>query len=185
MRKSLITMIAGLATTMLSSASAANGAVYQFNFESFDAKLTATGEISVNTAGQVIGVSGLIFGLANQIIRAVAVNPSFPSPAYSPNGSFIYNNLYHPSGMAFDVDGLLFVTTQNPGGYWNLWGNSPSDYSLWESAGAHNYPIEESGSLSVAAAPELSTLTMLALGLAGLGAAGRRRRTARLAESLG
>ena len=151
-----------------------NAAVYKFTFESFDTELTAAGEITVNTSDDVTGVSGLISGLANQTITAVAPNPNFPGAAYSPDGSFIYNNLYHPSGMAFDIDGLLFVTAQNPGGYWNLWGTSPGNYWLWESVGSYNYPIEESGTLSVAAAPELSTWAMMLLGFASLGYAGYR-----------
>ena len=165
MRKSLVAMIAA----SLFGVSTANAAVYKFTFESFDAELTATGEITVNTAGQVTGASGAISGLTNQTITAVTPNPNFSGPAYSPDGSFIYNNLYHPSGMAFDIDGLLFVTAQNPSGYWNLWGNSPGNYSLWELVGSYNYPIAESGNLTVAAAPELSTWAMLALGLAALG----------------
>ena len=76
------------------------------------------------------GVSGAISGLTNQTISGVTANPSFPSPSYSPDGSFIYNNVYYPTGMPFDVNGLLFVTAQNPGGYWNLWGTSPGNYSL-------------------------------------------------------
>ena len=125
-------------------------------------------------------MSGVISGLANQTISAVTPNPNFSGAAYSPDGSFIYNNLYHASDMPFDVDGLLFVTAQNPGGYWNLWGTSPGNYSLWESVGQYNYPIEESGTLSVAAAPELSTWAMLALGFTSLGFASYRasRRTA-------
>jgi MYXO-CTERM domain-containing protein len=181
MRSRMVTMIAA----MLFTVSAANAAVYRFTFESFDAKLTAAGQITVNTAGEVTGASGEISGLTNQTISAVAANPAFPGPAYSPDGSFIYNNLYHASGMAFDIDGLLFVTAQNPGGYWNLWGTSPGNYSLWESAGSYNYPIEESGNLSVTAAPELPTWAMLALGFAGFGVVGRRRRGPRLAPSLG
>ena len=180
MRKSLVAMIAA----SLFGVSTANAAVYKFTFESFDAELTATGEITVNTAGQVTGASGAISGLTNQTITAVTPNPNFSGPAYSPDGSFIYNNLYHPSGMAFDIDGLLFVTAQNPSGYWNLWGNSPGAYSLWELVGSYNYPIAESGNLTVAAAPELSTWAMLALGLAALGFVGRRRRAPRLAERL-
>jgi hypothetical protein len=156
----------------------ANAAVYRFTFESFDSELTAAGQLTVNTAGEVTGVSGGISGLANQTIGGVSANPTFPGAAYSPDGSFIYNNLYHASGMPFDVDGLLFVTAQNPTGYWNLWGTSPGNYSLWESAGSYNYPIEESGTLSVAAVPELSTWVMMLLGFAGLGFAGYRRRGA-------
>ena len=129
--------------------------------------MTAAGQITVNTAGEVTGVSGVITGLVDQTITGVAANPSFPGPAYSLDGSFIYNNLYHASGTPFDIDGLLFVTAQNPGGYWNLWENSPGNYSLWESVGSYNYPIAESGNLSVTAAPELSTWAMLAVGFAG------------------
>ena len=127
MRKSLITTIAALATATLLSVTAASAATYKFTFQSSDAELTATGEITVNAASEVTGVSGVIAGLTNQTISAVTANPSFPSPSYSPDGSFIYNNVYYPTGMPFDVNGLLFVTAQNPGGYWNLWGNSPGN----------------------------------------------------------
>ena len=118
----------------------------------------------------------MISGLANETISAVTPNPNFSGAAYSPDGSFIYNNLYHASGMAFDIDGLLLATAQNPGGYWNLWGTSPGNYSLWESVGSYNYPIEESGNLSMTAVPEPSTWAMMLLGFAGLGIAGYRVR---------
>jgi len=185
MRKNLFTMIAGLATAMLLNASGANAAIYKFTFESNDTALTATGEFTVNSANEVTSVSGAISGLTNQTISGVTSNPSFPNSSYSPDGSFIYDNLYSSTGNAFDYSGLLFTTSGNPGGYWNLWSTAPGSYSLFESAGTQNYPIEESGTLSVAAAPELSTWAMLAMGFAGLGLVGGRRKTARLAPSLG
>ena len=175
MHKTLTTMIASIATAMLLMASIANAAVYNFTFVSFDSTLTATGEITVNAADEVTAVSGFVSGLVDQTISSIAPNPNFPSPALSPDGAFIFTNLYYPAGMAFDIDGLLFATAENPGGYWNLWGNSPGDYSLWESAAPYGYPIAESGTLSVAAVPELSTWTMLGLGFTALGLAGRRR----------
>ena len=185
MHKTLTTMIASLATAMLLTASPANATVYKFTFESFDSELTATGEITVNAADEVIAIAGEISGLVDETIGSVTPNPDFSGPAYSPDGSFIYNNVYYPSGMTFDIDGVLFATAQNPGGYWNLWGNSPGDYSLWESASSYNYPIEESGTLSVAAVPELSTWAMLGLGFAGLGVAGRRRAPRLAQRSIG
>ena len=186
MGKTLVTMMAALVTAVLLSVTASNAATYNFTFQSSDAELNATGEFTVNAADDVTSVSGAISGLTNQTISGVTANPSFPSASYSPDGSFIYNNLYSPTGMAFDYSGLLFTTAQNPGGYWNLWASSPGTYSLYESAGSYNYPIQEFGSLSVAGTPEPSTWAMLALGFAALSFVGRRRqRTARLAPSLG
>ena len=186
MRKTLVTTIAVLTTAMLFSMTSANASIYKFTFQSSDAALTATGEFTVDSAEQVTNMSGAISGLTNQTISAVTANSSFPTASYSPDGSFIYNDVYHPTGMAFDINGVLFTTAQNPGGYWNLWGSSPGNYTLYESAGSYNYPIQETGTLSVMGAPEPSTWAMLVLGFAGLGLVGRRRqRSARLAPSLG
>jgi hypothetical protein len=184
MRKTLVTTIAALSTAMLLTVTAANAAVYNFTFQSNDAELTATGDFTVDAADEVTGISGAVSGLTNQTISGVAANPDFPSASYSPDGSFIFDNVYSPTGMAFDYYGLLFTTAGNPGGYWNLWASSPGTYSLWESTGGYNYPIQEIGSVSVAAAPEPSTWAMLAVGFASLGFFGRRR-TARLAPALG
>lgn len=186
MRTTLVTTVAMLTTATLLTISASNAATYNFNFLSSDAELRATGEFTVNTVNEVTKVSGAVAGLTNQTITGVTADPSFPSASYSPDGSFIFDNLYSPTGMAFDFSGLLFTTAENPGGYWNLWASSPGTYSLYESAGSYNYPIEESGTLSVAAAPEPSTWAMLALGFVALTFVGRRRsRTGRLAPSLG
>ena len=184
MRKVMVTTLAALATAMLLNVTSASAEIYKFTFESNDAELTATGEFTVDAAEQVTGVSGFISGLTNQTISGVTANPSFPNSSYSPDGSFIYDNLYSSTGNAFDYSGLLFTTSGNPGGYWNLWSTGPGNYSLFESVGSYNYPIQEIGSLSVAAAPEPSTWAMLAVGFASLGLFGRRR-TARLAPPLG
>ena len=50
MRKTLVTTIAALSTAMLFSVTTANAATYKFIFQSSDAELTATGEITVNAA---------------------------------------------------------------------------------------------------------------------------------------
>jgi hypothetical protein len=85
----------------------------------------ATGTMTVSAAGEVTAISGQISGLVDQTIGSVTPNPNFPGPAYSPDGSFIYDNLYYSSGMAFDIDGVLFATAQNPGCYWESLGKFP------------------------------------------------------------
>ena len=140
MRKTLFTMIAVMATATLLTVTASSAATYKFTFQSSDAQLAASGEFTVNAADQVTGVSGIVAGLTDQTISGVFANPSFPNSSYSPDGLFIYDNLYSPTGMAFDYSGLLFTTAENPGGYWNLWASSPGTYSLYELAGG-SYPI--------------------------------------------
>ncbi len=185
MRKAVFTMIATLVAATLLTATASSAATYKFTFELNDADLTATGQFTVNAASEVTSVTGAVSGLTNQPISGVTVNTSFPSASYSLDGSFIFDNLYSP-GVVFDYYGLLFTTADNPAGYWNLWASSPGAYSLYELAGSYNYPIQEIGSLSVAAAPESSTWAMLALGFVALTLAGRRRKqAARLAPGLG
>jgi hypothetical protein len=186
MLKTLVTMIATLATATLLTITAPSAAIYTFAFQANDSELTATGQFTVNAADEVTGISGAVSGLTNQAISGVTANPSFPSSSYSPDGSFIYDNLYASTGNVFDYSGLLFTTAGNPGGYWNLWSTAPGAYSLYESAGSYNYPIQEFGSLSVAAGtPEPSTWAMLAMGFVALCCVGRRQRTPRLAPALG
>ena len=175
MHKTMTTMIASISTAMLLISSPAWATVYSFTFEFVDGALTASGEMTVSAADEVTAISGAISGLVDQTIASVVPNPNFSGPAYSPDGSFIYNNLYHPAGMAFDVYGVLFATAENPGGYWNLWATFPGAYALWELADSYNYRMEETGTLSVAAVPELSTWAMLGLGFGCLGVVGRAR----------
>ena len=120
MRKILVTLIATLVTATLLTIAPSSAATYNFNFQSSDAELTATGQFTVNSANEVTSVSGAISGLTNQTISGVTSNPSFPNSSYSPDGSFIYDNLYSSTGNPFDYSGLLFTTSGNPGGHWNL-----------------------------------------------------------------
>ena len=175
MRKSFVTMLASLIIWAVLPLSTAKAAVYNYTFVSFDGALTLTGQMRVNNAGRVTRLTGAITGLANDWINVVVTDPRFPNPVASPDGSFTYDDLYHTAGPYFDNHGLLFKTVDNATGFWDLFGNFPGNYTLWESIGAGDYAIKETGNLTVLAAPELSTWGMLLAGFAGLAVAARRR----------
>ena len=184
MRKTSAALFAALAITAILPATVANATVYAFSFASFDGELTAAGQMTVDASSDVVAVSGTISGLVNQTISGAVANPDFPNAATSPDGMFIYNDMFHNSNPRFDIDGLVLKTVENAAGFWNLWGNAPGDYSLWESVGYGAYPVQERGTLAVFAAPEMSTWAMMLAGFAGLGLAGWRRQPHRTAISL-
>jgi hypothetical protein len=185
MRKTFLTTVASLTMMAMLPVTGANATLYTFTFTSFDGALSASGEMTVDASNDVTDISGTITGLVGQTISGVVVNPSFPNAATSPDGSFVYNNLFYSSDPNFDIDGLVFSTVENTSGFWNLWGNSADNYSLWESVGGGNYPIQETGNLTVVAAPELSTWAMMLAGFAGLGLVGSRHASRSSAMNLG
>ena len=77
-----ILLAIGLAAAGLAPV-AANASIYKFTFELFDSELTAGGQITVSTDGEVTGVSGVISGLADQTISGIAPNPNFSGGSYS------------------------------------------------------------------------------------------------------
>ena len=184
MRKIALTLLASIAAASFLPPTAAQASTYAFSFQATNIDLQAAGEIEVNAADEITAVSGEISGVVSQTIAGIAGNPNFPNPAYSADGSFIFDNVYHASGAPLDVDGLLFTTAQNPGGYWNLWASGSGVYSLYKLVGSYNYAVQGVGALNIAAAPELSTWAMLALGFAGLSFAGFRRPNRLVARSL-
>jgi PEP-CTERM motif-containing protein len=173
MNNTLVTRLAALVAAAMLTASAADASVYRFDYESAGDALTAAGAITVDASGEVTGISGTISGLIDETISGMVANPNFSGAALSPDGSFIYDNAFYSSGQPFDVYGLLF-TTKGMNGYWNLWGNAPGNFSLWESVGGY-YAVQTTGGLTLAAVPEASTWAMLAAGFAGLGYAALRR----------
>ncbi len=175
MKKLVLAAVSSAAMAVLCTASAATAATYRYTFTSYDGQLTDSGLLSVNNSHQATAITGTISGIVDETINGIAGNPNFPNPNLSSDGAFIYNNLYADASPYLDINGLLFTTVQNAGGYWNLWYESGS-YSLWESTLGGGYAVAETGRLNIAPVPELSTWAMLGLGFAGLALAGYRRR---------
>ncbi len=181
------TLIASLAVAAISEARAS---VYNFQFTSPEA--TASGQFVVNpTNDQVTLISGSVSvsGQPIDTITTILADPSFPSP-YD-NGAFIYDNIYYAGNPVFDVDGVLFATAGNPGGSWNLWGNSADNYSLYEYVPNVGYAVAVTGTFTVSApevisfavsTPEPPSWAMLLLGFAGLGFAGYRKANREIRE---
>jgi hypothetical protein len=152
----------------------AEAKVYNYDFTSTDSLLTAEGTFTV-TGNEISAITGVLSGLVSQVVNAVV--PSTASSGYStsPDGAFYYDNVFSITANPYlDIGGVLFTTVQNSGGYWNLWGNSPGNYSLFESVPGQGYAVQESGHLTVSAVPEPSTWVITLIGFAGLGFAGYR-----------
>jgi len=175
MRTAIFTMLASMTAAAMLTVSAANASVYKFDYQASGANLGASGEFTVDAGGEVTWIKGTISGQVDATISEMVANPNFPGAAFSPDSAFIYDNLFQGGTQPLDGDGLLFTSKTGAGGYWNLWGNSATNYSLYESAQGGGYPVMTSGSFSAVTAPEPSTWVMLALGFASLGYAAARR----------
>jgi PEP-CTERM motif-containing protein len=182
--KDLSIAVALTASLAMATISQAHASVYDFQFTS--PEVIATGQLVVDpTTQEVTAINGWvsISGQPNDMITTILADPSFPGA--SSNGPFTYDNIFYGGNPVFDNDGILFATAGNPGGSWNLWGNGPDNYSLYESVPNVGYAIEATGTFGVsasdapnfaAAAPEPSTWALMLTGFAGLAYAGFRHR---------
>ena len=93
MRKTFLTLVAGLAMTAMLPAPVANATLYIFSFVSFDGALTASGQMTVDSSNDVVAIAGTVFGLVDETISGVVADPGFPGAATSPDGSFVFDNL--------------------------------------------------------------------------------------------
>lgn len=180
MNKTLITRVVSLAMmTAMLPVPAANATVYSFDFDLASQGLDVSGQMTVNGLDEITAISGQITGAIDQTITGMVTDPNGAGTATSPDGQFIYDNLYYAGqNPVFDVDGLLFTTAQNPGGYWNLWGNSANNYSLYESTPGQGYPVQATTGgvvVTVRVVPEAPTWAMVFAGFAGLCYASLRR----------
>ena len=129
MRKVLVTTIATLATAMLFTINGMlNAAIYKFTFQSSNGRRTdlRPARFTVNAADEVTGVSGAISGLTNQTISGVDRQSELPEPVLQPRRLVHLRQpvLIHRHALRLST-GCCSPRRENPGGYWNLWANSP------------------------------------------------------------
>jgi hypothetical protein len=185
MRTRVLATALATAIAMPLLATAAQAAVYTYTFKSFEGQPleTMTGTLTVDNAGMITAMTGVLAGSINDIVAAVPPNPNFPVSSFSPDGKFIYDNLFQSGNDPLLTNpGVLFTSRGNvdvlgnPLGYWNLFSNGPGNYALYESVSGA-YPFITSGTFSATSAPAptagkgLASFALLAL----LGVAARFR----------
>jgi len=187
--------IAAALTASLASFTISVARASTFDFQFVSPGVAAIGQFTVDpTTQEVTGISGSVSidGQPDDTITSILADPDFPS-GYN-NGPFIYDNLFLGGNPVFDINGVAFATSGNPGGSWNLWGNGPDNYSLYESVPNVGYSVQATGTLAVfpsealrsaTSAPEPSSWAMMLMGFTGLGYVGLRRgRAGRPARSI-
>jgi hypothetical protein len=115
-----------------------------------------TGYGTLNTTavsgGQFLATAGSVTITGGVDVGTYPLYPGGPGVTVSPFGSFDYDNvLYLSTDPPLDMDGLLFT---GPGLEINIWGNSPGNYSYYDSTSGGVYPTEltENGTFTFGAA---------------------------------
>lgn len=146
-----------------------------FIFKSFTDTVEVVGTIGVNSNREVVSICGVIETTisGSDTITGIVLNTNYPSTSYSPDGLFYYDNIFYKDNT-LDTGGILFTTVSNTG-YWNLWGTSPYNYTLYASANG-GYPIQEFGTFTVTTVPELNTWILMLAGMVSLYCFGNKRK---------
>ncbi len=129
------------------------GQVFDYTFNI--APETGYGTLNTIDLGndQFLATAGSLTVTGGADVGTYPLYPGGPGFTQSPLGAFDYDNvLYVSTDPPLDMDGLLFTV---PGLEINIWGNSPGNYSFYDSTGGGNYPtaLTETGTFTLITAP--------------------------------
>jgi len=171
----------------------AQAATYLVDYQSngaapLTANLVVTTSDVLNGVGgyDVTGISGDVSG---DVVTHLIGNPAQPSPSYSADGWFIYDNVYYPGAPTVSYWGLLFGSA---GHEYNLFSDSPTQYELYQATAGYGFtqnsvgtlfsaPLHlegPGGSAGVDGVPEPASWMTMVLGFGLLGGLVRSNRTA-------
>jgi len=163
--------VSALFAAMPAQAGTFLGVYTTFGGAPLSASINFTTDDAVNAVGghDVLSIGGAVDGDA---ITGLVANPNQPFSAISSDGLWQYDNVYFDGAQQLDLWGLLFTTAS--GGEYNLYGNSPGNFTLYAS---HNgqFGANSNGSFNIAAVPETATWAMVLFGFGAMGVAMRRR----------
>jgi hypothetical protein len=177
--KKILGLMAGL-LLLGAAVSPAKADLYSFSFLSIDTFSTATGTFTTGAPNgpgfDITSISGSVTGPGGgSILGLIGGSAVYPGNIPSPSGAFIVDNILFPSSdPTLTTNGVLFTT--GVGNEWNMWGNSPNNYTLYKWESGIGYTLTKDGNMSIAAIPEPEIYAMLAAGLGLMGFVARRRK---------
>jgi hypothetical protein len=189
--KRFLAMAVGAAALALTGE--AHAATFLLNYASqtgapVSADLTVTAADVENAAGgyDITGISGHVDADA---VSGLIDNPGKPWASYSADGWFIFDNVIWPTGApVLSNPGIFFRGVS--GDEYNLFSDNASTYELYRARAGVGYVANSVGALTVSPSnhgfdqpgpnggvPEPAAWALMIIGLGGVGAALRRRRS--------